>query len=82
MLSQADIALIDSIFNNPTNRAVFIALLVWSLIWKGFALWKSARNGQRNWFIAMLVVNTIGILEIIYLFYFSKKKTEKIAKII
>lgn len=50
------------------------ALLIWSIAWKGLALWNASRNSQKNWFIAILVVNTIGILEIIYLFKFAKKK--------
>ena len=45
---------------------------VWSLVWKGMALWKSAQRGERNWFIALLVINTLGIFEIVYLYYFSK----------
>lgn len=49
-------------------------LLAWSIVWKGFALWNASKNGQRNWFIAILVVNTVGIMEIIYLFGFAKKK--------
>ena len=53
-------------------------LLIWTLAWKGAALWNSAKNSQRNWFIAILLtlplINTLGILEIIYLFKFAKKK--------
>jgi len=49
-------------------------IFVWSLIWKGLALWRAAKNAQRNWFIALLVLNTFGILEIVYLFRFSKKR--------
>lgn len=47
---------------------------VWSLIWKGIALWRAGRNGHLAWFIAMLIVNTLGILEIIYIFAFSRRK--------
>ena len=43
-------------------------LVVWSLFWKGFALWRSAQNRQGWWFLILLIVNTMGILEIIYLF--------------
>jgi len=49
-------------------------LAIWALIWKGLALWKSARNDQRYWFLALLVINTMGILEILYLFVFAKEK--------
>jgi len=53
---------------------VFFFLYVWSLLWKGLALWRSANLKQRNWFVAILVLNTVGILEIVYLFFFATKK--------
>lgn len=52
-------------------------LLVWSLIWKGFALWRAARLKDKNWFIALLIINSIGILDIIYLKFISKGKKAK-----
>jgi hypothetical protein len=47
-------------------------LIVWSLFWKGLALWHAGRRGQPWWFVIMLIVNTFGILEIIYLFGVAK----------
>lgn len=47
----------------------------WSIVWKGWALWRAAKLDQKVWFIVFMVVNTIGILEIFYLFYFSKQNT-------
>jgi len=56
----------------------FIALLsVWTLFWKGLALWKAARLSHKYWFIALLVINTVGILEILYYFFFSKRGEKK-----
>lgn len=52
---------------------IIIALL-WSIVWKGLALWHAARRGQYWWFAILLVVNTVGILEIIYLFFVAKLK--------
>jgi len=49
-------------------------LLIWSLVWKGYGLWKAANDGQKYWFIAFLVLNTMGILPIL-----SKEKEIKIA---
>lgn len=49
-----------------------VLLLIWAIIWKGFALWKSARLNQKVWFVAILIINTFGVLEILYLFVFSK----------
>lgn len=52
----------------------FYIIFLWSILWKGVALWKAAKQEQRNWFIFILILNTLGILEIAYLFYFSKKR--------
>jgi len=57
-----------------------IVVAVWSLVWKGVALWVSARNHQRAWFVVMLILNTAGILEIIYLFGFRSDKKEGATK--
>jgi len=48
-------------------------IIIWSIIWKGLALWKAARLGSKVWFVVLLVVNTAGVLEILYLYVFSKK---------
>lgn len=53
---------------------LIILVMLWSVFWKGLALWHSARRGQPWWFAIMLVVNTAGILEIIYLFGIAKLK--------
>ena len=53
---------------------VVILLVVWSFIWKGIALWKCGRNNQLSWFIVLLIINTAGILEILYILFFQKKK--------
>lgn len=49
-------------------------LVAWTMIWKGQALYRAARRSDRWWFIGLLVVNTLGILEIVYLFYFSSNE--------
>ena len=55
-------------------------ILIWSLVWKLLALWKSARNNHLVWFIAMAIFNTIGILPILYIFVFSKLKYKSLVK--
>ncbi len=50
-----------------TNPLVLLFLVVWSVIWKGLALWRAAKLNKPMWFGVILVVNTVGILEIIYL---------------
>lgn len=51
------------------------AVILWSAVWKGLALWHSARRREPWWFVILLLVNTLGILEIIYLFGVAKLKT-------
>lgn len=55
-----------------------IPLLLWGLFWKGWALWKSAGNKHLVWFVLLLVVNTVGLLEIGYIFYFYRFDIDKI----
>jgi methionyl-tRNA synthetase len=62
-------------------KALLVVVFLWSLFWKGLSLWRSARNFQKYWYFALLIVNTLGILEIVYLAFFQKtlplKKTKK-----
>jgi Family of unknown function (DUF5652) len=58
---------------SPGVKLLLAVLVIWSIIWKGVALWKAARNSHTAWYVIMLIVNTVGILEIIYIFGFSKK---------
>jgi H+/Cl- antiporter ClcA len=57
--------------------AVIISLIIWTAVWKALALWKSARNDDLVWFIILSLVNTLGILEILYIYVFSKDKSQK-----
>ena len=61
----------------PGQKIGLVILVIWTLIWKGIALWKAARNSHKAWFIILLIVNTVGILEIIYILGFSKKSSNQ-----
>ena len=62
----------------PTYAAILVAVLIWSGIWKAFALYRAGKVRQPVWFVVFLFVNTLGILEILYLFLFSKKANQAI----
>lgn len=49
-------------------------LVIWEMVWKGIALWRAGRNARLAWFICLFIFNTLGILPIIYIFGFSKKR--------
>ena len=56
---------------------ILISLTIWSVIWKGIALWKAGKNNDLPWFVVMFLLNTAGILEIIYIYAISKKNKPK-----
>ncbi len=43
-------------------------LIILDLILRSMALWKAARANQRNWFIALFFINSLGILPAVYLY--------------
>lgn len=55
----------------PLAAIIILIIAVWSIMWKGIALWVAANEGKKWWFIPILIFNTAGILEIVYLFFFS-----------
>ncbi|PJE75689.1 hypothetical protein COV04_03770 [Candidatus Uhrbacteria bacterium CG10_big_fil_rev_8_21_14_0_10_48_11] len=59
--------------NSAYLPLVVLLLAVWVIPWKGVAPWRAARRHDLGWFIALLIINTVGILEIIYIFDFSKR---------
>jgi len=63
--------------NDPWIGVLVAAVTLWSLPWKGMAMWKAARASDKKWFIALLLVNTAEILDILYLYVFSVKKEQK-----
>lgn len=50
---------------------IFLGVIV--ILLKGFALYKAARLQEKVWFWVLLVVNTAGILELVYLYMRRKK---------
>jgi hypothetical protein len=64
-----------------SNALLFAVIGIYVTTVKGFALWRAAQLAQKKWFIALLIINTFGILELVYLFFISKKYSVEIKKI-
>jgi hypothetical protein len=60
----------------PEVLALLIFLSIIALILKAFALWYAARAGQKAWFVALVIINTFGIFELIYLTWFRPQSFE------
>jgi methionyl-tRNA synthetase len=59
------------------NLSLLIVGAGWSAVWMSIALWKAARRKDIIWFVIILLIHTMGILDIIYIFFISNKKQEK-----
>lgn len=67
---------------------VFAVLFLGVMALKGWALWRAARLGKQWWFIGLLVINTLGILPVIFLLmtndeyqkWLTKKEKQVLAK--
>jgi len=59
------------------NQWIIWVIILWTLPWKGIALWKAAKNNHKWWFLGLLLFNTLAILEILYIFVFSRRKAKE-----
>jgi hypothetical protein len=59
--------------------AVIMLMLVWSSVWKLIALWQAARRDQIGWYLLLAILNTAGILEIIYIFAIAPRRPDLLA---
>ena len=57
--------------------AGIVILILWELVWKGIALWHAAKLGKPVWFIALLLVNSVGILPLFFLWYTRNERTTR-----
>lgn len=53
--------------------AILIAA-AWEMVWKLIALWRAGRNNHLVWFICIGLINTIGVLPIIYILMHRRKQ--------
>lgn len=60
------------------NVIVMALILLWVLPWKIYAVWTSVKRGDKKWFVALLVLNTLAILDIYYIFFRVKKTWKEV----
>lgn len=58
-----------------------LVVIAWNFTLKGVALWFAAQRKQHLWFVALIILNTLGIFEILYFFSLRKKKSLKVSRI-
>ncbi|KKS14216.1 hypothetical protein A2643_02040 [Candidatus Nomurabacteria bacterium RIFCSPHIGHO2_01_FULL_39_220] len=52
---------------------LILILLLWSIAWKIYGAWTAAKHDHKKWFVAIIILNTVGILEIFYVLRVAKK---------
>jgi uncharacterized membrane protein len=57
----------------PALFTLLALVFVLDLVLRAVSLWRAARASQTAWFIALLILNTVGILPLIYLLFFAKE---------
>ena len=73
--------MINQYIGGRMSLPLLVLLAIWILFWKGYAIWTAVKNNHKGWFVAILILNTCGILEIIYLFCIAKKKWEDVKRV-
>ncbi len=57
----------------PAWAWVLIAVaVVWSAVWKALGLWKAGKSKDKFWFTVLFLINTLGILELYYLYIWEE----------
>ena len=57
-----------------------LLLALWTIVWKVYAAWTAAKHNHKKWLVAVVILNTLGILDIIYIFYVAKKSWADVKK--
>ena len=55
---------------------IIIILVIWEAIWKLIAMWKAGRNNHLAWFICIALINTAGVLPIVYILMHKKNPSD------
>jgi methionyl-tRNA synthetase len=65
-------------FAHPAIIIVIVILGLWEAVWKAIALWHAGRNRHLAWFVVLFILNTAGILEIIYIFAVGRPALKRV----
>ena len=58
----------SELINDPIEGMILLFLLLIGTVFTCVAIWKTVKNNDRAWFVVLIIINTFGVLPIIYLF--------------
>ena len=76
MMGYSPIQNLETLFEMPNFLYFYIPIIILATILKAFALWISARRGEKFWFVFFILVNLLGFPEAIYI-YLKKRRSNK-----
>ena len=56
------------------NQWALMPIFVWDVTWRLLAMWRAVKENQKIWFVLFMIVNSVGLLPIIYLVFVAKEK--------
>ena len=56
---------------------LLLPLAILDIALKGWGMWRAARMGKTGWFVALLVINSLGILPAIFLMLTNEEYEKK-----
>lgn len=66
------------LYKHPHHASpLMVLLLIFNQFIKSLSLWRAARNRNRGWFLALAFINTLGILDFIYIKRFPIKRSRR-----
>ena len=60
------------------ENLIVLVMVIWSIFWKCYSVWTAVKRGDKRWFVALVILNTAGILDMIYIFGVVKKSTSDV----
>lgn len=57
----------QNVYNMSGMVGMLMILVLIDLALKGWGMWRAARMQKKSWFIALLLINSMGILPVIFL---------------
>tara|TARA_B100000989_G_scaffold140059_1_gene104175 strand:- start:591 stop:827 length:237 start_codon:yes stop_codon:yes gene_type:complete len=76
MMGYSPVRNLETLFEMPNFFYLYIPIIILATILKAFALWISARRGEKFWFVFFILVNLFGVPEAIYI-YLKKRRSNK-----
>ena len=61
-------------------NVILVLLVLWTIPWKVYGVWLAVKNNHKKWFVVLLILNTVGILEIFYIFKVAKKSWAEVSE--